>query len=104
MLIRLVRMRFRPETLETFEALFAQHKIAIRQVSGCLHLELHGDPGDPLVRYTLSHWDRQADLDAYRKSPLFGLVWPQTKALFSEAPQAYSLVHRETIVPNATQD
>ena len=38
--------------------------------------------------FTFSHWESEADLNAYRESALFGEVWPKTKALFYDKPQA----------------
>ncbi|MAC17280.1 MAG: hypothetical protein CMC97_03175 [Flavobacteriales bacterium] len=35
-------------------------------------------------------WEGEQALNAYRNSPLFGTVWPATKALFSEPPVARS--------------
>jgi quinol monooxygenase YgiN len=99
MIVRIVRMTFRPEALDAFQAIFDGSKAAIRAVPGCQHLALHGDASDPAVRYTYSHWDDQAALDAYRSSPLFGQVWPRTKALFAAKPQAFSLQLMEIVEP-----
>lgn len=97
MIVRIVRMEFSPETLASFDTLFARIRHKIRQQAGCQLLELHADPQHPTVRYTLSHWDSQADLDQYRHSPLFAQVWPETKALFAARPQAYSLSRIERV-------
>ncbi len=92
MILRIVRMEFRPDSIEAFDALFNAYSARISQAEGCLSLELHGDPGNPLVRYTHSHWEEETFLNAYRSSALFGEVWAQTKALFGARPQAFSLV------------
>jgi len=97
MIVRIVRMTFRPEEIQAFHEIFDSSKQKIRAFPGCQHLELHQDPADPRVRYTYSHWRSQDDLNAYRHSELFGQVWPRTKALFAEKPLAYSLQHMETI-------
>jgi quinol monooxygenase YgiN len=97
MIVRIVRMEFHPDNLETFQGIFDASKMAIRHFPGCLHLELHRDPRHPQVRYTYSHWRSQADLDAYRQSELFGSVWPRTKALFAAPPQAFSLERLEEV-------
>ncbi|MEO1448084.1 MAG: antibiotic biosynthesis monooxygenase [Bacteroidota bacterium] len=91
MIVRIVRMEFRPDSIAQFETLFTRIRHHIRQQPGCELLELHGDPGNPLVRYTLSHWQQESDLEQYRHSALFAQVWPETKALFGARPQAYSL-------------
>lgn len=99
MILRIVRMEFSAETLPLFTELFDQHKNAIRKVNGCQHLALHQDAQKPYVRYTYSYWDSQKELDAYRHSKLFGLVWPKTKQLFAAPPQAFSLLHLENVEP-----
>ncbi|MEM7656586.1 MAG: antibiotic biosynthesis monooxygenase family protein [Bacteroidota bacterium] len=97
MIVRIVRMEFRPEAVAEFHAIFEASKSHIRSFPGCTHLELHQDAQFPNVRWTYSHWEAQDRLDAYRQSELFGQVWPQTKALFAAKPQAFSLVLMETV-------
>lgn len=91
MITRIVRMSFRAEEKENFEAIFAASKGKIRAMPGCRYLSLHRDHHDPSVYYTLSKWDSQADLDGYRHSELFKATWAKTKALFKEKPSAHSL-------------
>ncbi|MEO0468799.1 MAG: antibiotic biosynthesis monooxygenase family protein [Bacteroidota bacterium] len=97
MIIRIVRMQFQADQLSAFQAIFDQSKASIRRFPGCLHLELHADQHDPSVRYTYSHWTSEEALNAYRKSDLFGAVWPKTKALFAGKPFAYSLIRLESV-------
>lgn len=97
MILRIVKMTFQKEKLAEFHQLFDQHKQHIRHQPGCQHLELHADPKDPRVRFTYSHWDSLAVLDDYRHSTLFGKVWPATKLLFAERPEAFSLQCLERI-------
>lgn len=84
-------MEFKESTIEAFESLFSAYQQQIRQQPGCQALELHGDPSHPYVRYTQSRWESEQALNAYRKSILFGEVWPRTKELFVGRPQAFSL-------------
>ena len=91
MIVRIVRMEFQAETIAEFDAMFSEIRLKIRQQPGCEHLELHSDPQNPLIRYTLSHWQEEKDLEQYRHSELFAQVWPRTKALFGGKPRAYSL-------------
>jgi quinol monooxygenase YgiN len=91
MLIRIVRMTFVPEQVPAFLALFRASEQCIRQQPGCRHLELWQDADQPAVYCTYSHWDDAAALDAYRKSALFGEVWPATKRLFAAPPVAFSV-------------
>ena len=91
MILRIVRMEFREDSIQAFDALFQRYCQSIRHVPGCTALELHEDPDNPLVRYTYSHWEGTEFLEAYRHSELFGKVWPETKILFGGKPRAYSL-------------
>ena len=96
-ILRIVRMEFTEATIEAFERLFDDHKSQIRRVPGCRSLQLHRDAVHPWVRYTYSTWDAVSDLEAYRHSDLFAEVWPATKQLFGDRPQAYSLQFVEQI-------
>jgi heme oxygenase (mycobilin-producing) len=92
MITRIVRMHFTEAGVDEFLQIFDANKLAIRNFPGCTHLQLLKDAEDPLVFTTLSHWNSEADLEAYRKSELFGSVWGRVKTLFSERTQAFSLV------------
>ncbi|MEM7369088.1 MAG: antibiotic biosynthesis monooxygenase [Bacteroidota bacterium] len=98
MITRIVRMEFQPHQLPTFRNIFDQSKASIRAFPGCHHLELHQDPHAAHILYTYSLWESEVALDQYRKSELFGKVWPKTKALFAAKPIAYSLHLLETVV------
>lgn len=91
MIIRVVRMTFAPAQVPAFLALFHSSFDRIRQQPGCQHLELWQDITAPAVYCTYSHWDNAEALDAYRKSALFGEVWPATKQLFAAPPVAFSV-------------
>ncbi|MET4107130.1 putative quinol monooxygenase [Hymenobacter sp. UYP22] len=100
MLIRIVRMTFHPERVPEFLALFQQSEDQIRNMPGCRFLELWQDIHEPTVYCTHSHWDSEDQLNAYRKSALFGQVWPATKALFAGPPLAFS-VQPATLPPHS---
>ncbi|SFQ00247.1 putative quinol monooxygenase [Hymenobacter arizonensis] len=91
MLFRIVRMTFDPARTAEFLTIFRDSEARIRQQPGCRHLELWQDADNPAVYCTYSHWDDAAALDAYRKSALFGEVWPATKRLFAAPPVAFSV-------------
>ena len=90
MLLRLIRMTFEPARAADFLAIYQASASRIRQQPGCQHLELWQDAGQPHVFCTYSHWDDEAALNAYRRSALFGEVWPATKRLFGAPPFACS--------------
>ncbi|WPR74162.1 antibiotic biosynthesis monooxygenase family protein [Algoriphagus sp. NG3] len=97
MLIRIVRMTFRPEAVEDFLENFNTHKNAIRNFSGCQHLELWQDENDKNIFLTHSHWESEEKLNQYRDSELFKSVWTFTKGLFLEKPQAFSSKKMEEV-------
>ena len=92
-IIRIVRMTFTKETLKQFEAIFKKHEKAIGDQPGCFKVELVKDSTNPLVRATVSRWDSEESLNEYRKSELFGEVWPETKRLFAAAPEVVSYLN-----------
>lgn len=91
-IIRIVRMTFSESCTADFEALFAKHSDAISAQSGCFYVELVTDALNPNVRTTISRWDNEESLNNYRKSELFGKVWPETKQLFSTPPDVISYI------------
>jgi autoinducer 2-degrading protein len=58
---------------------------------GILSLKLYQDEKNADVIFTHSTWLNKSSLDAYRKSELFGKVWPKTKVLFANDAIAWSL-------------
>ena len=100
MLIRIVRMTFVPEQVPAFLTLFHATKHRIRQQPGCRHLELWQDAESPNIYCTHSHWEDAEALNSYRKSALFGEVWPATKKLFAAPATAFS-VNSVTVVAYA---
>ena len=92
MLIRIVRMTFKPEEVEAFLAVFEGAKEKIRAVEGCCYLELWRDADQPNILMTHSHWENADALEAYRHSDLFKSTWAKTKPLFADRPQAFSAI------------
>lgn len=91
MIIRIVRMHFTEAGVEEFLEIFNRNKEAIRNFPGCSHLQLLKDVKDETIYTTLSHWDKEESLEAYRKSELFASVWGRVKTLFSERTVAFSM-------------
>lgn len=90
MLIRIVRMTFEPENVPAFLAIFHASAERIRQQPGCQSVELWQDQQNPAIYCTHSRWNDETALNAYRKSALFGEVWPATKRLFAASAVAFS--------------
>jgi quinol monooxygenase YgiN len=91
MLIRIVKMTFKPEDTSSFLVLFAGIKEKVRHFEGCEYLELLEDYDDLNSFTTYSKWCDEEALKAYRESELFASVWIKTKALFAKKPIAFSL-------------
>ena len=90
MVVRIVKMTFRKEKIDTFLSIFETYKKAIRQQPGCTHLKLIQDIHHPEIFCTYSHWESEDDLNNYRYSATFKEVWPLTKSLFLAKPEAWS--------------
>jgi len=95
MIIRVVKMHFREEAVETFLTLFERVHPLIAMFPGCTHLELWRDKTNPNIFFTYSHWDKEESLEKYRKSFLFKSTWAKTKALFAENAEAWTLEKRD---------
>jgi heme oxygenase (mycobilin-producing) len=90
MIKRFVKLTFQEDKIDDFLLIFEKSKQKIRAREGCCHVELLQMPSQPNVMFTLSLWDSEADLNAYRQSELFVTTWAATKALFSEKPEAWT--------------
>ena len=91
MLLRIVKMTFKPEETPRFLKLFDQIKEKIKNVEGCEYLELMEDYNDPNSFSTYSKWKNEEALTMYRNSDLFDRVWSQTKTMFAKKAIAFSL-------------
>ena len=90
MLIRLVRMYFRPDEVERFLTMYEQTRPIIASQPGCRSVQLVRQIDDPAAFATWSIWDDQAALDAYRRSEFFRSFWPEVRALFRAPAEAVS--------------
>ena len=91
MFVRIVKMDFNPENITAFLDIFNKNKSKIRAFKGCSFLELYRDKNVSNIFFTYSYWDDEAALENYRTSTLFTEVWSQTKVLFQNKPQAWSV-------------
>lgn len=98
MLIRIVKMTFKEESVETFLAFFNERKERIRHFPGCRHLELWQDKHHPNVYFTYSTWKSEEALDHYRYSEFFKETWSVTKTFFAARAEAYS-IRQVTVEP-----
>ncbi|PQJ72343.1 MULTISPECIES: putative quinol monooxygenase [Polaribacter] len=91
MFVRIVKMSFHKEHIESFLSIFEEKKTLIRASKGCTLLELYQDKTTPEIFFTYSYWEKEEDLETYRNSLLFKEVWAKTKALFNDKPLAWSV-------------
>jgi heme-degrading monooxygenase HmoA len=92
MIKRIVKMTFREDMVEAFICeVFEHSKDHIRAFSGCRSMELLQKTDESNVLFTLSVWESEAALAAYRHSELFKTTWAKTKALFAEKAEAWSV-------------
>lgn len=97
MFVRIVKMNFKESNIALFLENFNMNKQKIRNSKGCNLLELYRDKNDANTFFTYSYWESEADLEAYRNSELFKVVWGKTKALFNKKPDAWSVDKIESL-------
>ncbi len=97
MFVRIVKLTFKKENIASFGQIFEKTKHTIRNFEGCSFLELYQDRDNPMVFFTYSHWNTEGDLENYRNSDFFKKVWGETKLLFAERPEAWSVNKIETL-------
>jgi len=91
MFVRIVKLSFAEEHIDTFLANFETVKHQIRTFEGNQLLELYQDKHNSNVFFTYSYWNAESDLEHYRNSDLFKGVWAKTKPLFNAKPEAWSV-------------
>ncbi len=91
MFVRIVKMGFQEDKISEFLENFHQNKSKIRGFEGCEFLELYRDKHNTNRFFTYSYWKDEEALENYRNSELFKNVWANTKILFNEKPEAWSV-------------
>lgn len=95
MLIRIVKMGFKPDEIENFQNIFSANRHKIKGFDGCHHVELLRDVNNKTRFFTYSHWENETALEKYRHSEVFKGIWSETKKLFTEKPEAWSVEKQE---------
>ncbi|MGY0392215.1 putative quinol monooxygenase [Bizionia sp. KMM 8389] len=98
MIVRIVKLGFEEQHIDTFIDNFHANKQAIRNFEGCEFLELYRDKTNSNIFFTYSYWNSESDLENYRHSDLFKGIWAVTKPLFNMKPEAWSVDKLETLV------
>ncbi len=91
MIVRIVRMHFRPEVKEMVQQRLIEQAPKVRAFPGCLYLALHQDAENPAIFYSISHWESPHALEVYRQDALFQDFWAEIKAHFVQPAQAFTL-------------
>ncbi|CAN5172021.1 antibiotic biosynthesis monooxygenase [soil metagenome] len=92
MIVRIVKLTFRPDAVDDFIGVFNGVKSRIEAVPGCQSLRLYRDAQQENVFFTYSDWDNEESIEAYRQSELFEQIWGRAKLYFDGKPEAWSLV------------
>lgn len=91
MIIRIVKLHFAEAHIADFLAHFETVKQQVNSFPGCSGMKLLRGADDPCLVMTYSHWENADALENYRKSELFGTIWPNIKPWFDQKPDAWSV-------------
>lgn len=97
MFVRIVKLGFQPERIPEFLENFEKDKEKIRNFEGCRFLELYRDKNNTNQFFTYSYWQDEQSLENYRNSALFQKIWAQTKVMFNQKPEAWSVDKLESL-------
>ena len=89
--VRIVKMEFQEDKIDEFLTNFNSVNNKIRNQPGNRLLELYRDKQQNNIFFTYSYWEKEEDLNNYKKTELFKEVWAKTKVLFNAKPQAWSV-------------
>lgn len=90
MITRIVKMTFKRGCEQQFTAIFTKYSDKISSADGVQSVRLQQDINQPNIFFTLSEWEDESFLEAYRTSDLFKEVWSQVKPLFEAKAEAWS--------------
>jgi heme-degrading monooxygenase HmoA len=91
MIKRIVKLTFKADKVSNFLSIFYESEPLIKNVEGCLHVELLNDINHKSIYFTYSYWQSEQALNNYRDSELFKDIWSRTKILFDDKPEAWSV-------------
>ncbi|MCF8459542.1 MAG: antibiotic biosynthesis monooxygenase [Flavobacteriales bacterium] len=90
MITRIVHLTFQEHQVDEFFKIFDVSGPKIRACKGCKQLELVQDIYHPHMFFTISKWDSEESLEAYRNSEVFRGTWKKMKKLFSVPAHAWT--------------
>ncbi|MEK6492682.1 antibiotic biosynthesis monooxygenase family protein [Myroides odoratimimus] len=91
MFIRIVKLTLLENKVNDFLEHFDTIKDKVRHYPGCQFLEVYRDRVHSNIFFTYSYWEDESDLESYKKSEIFGEIWPYTKTLFKDKAEAWSV-------------
>ncbi len=91
MITRVVKLTFSTDKREVFLNYFETIKDDIRSRKGCIEVHAYENAHVKGMFFTISKWESEEHLNAYRESELFGKVWPTVKAWMIEKPEAWTM-------------
>ena len=97
MITRIVKLEVHQAAANQFLGYFEAVCHDIHAFEGCRGLELLNEVSSPGVFFTVSKWDNEEALNAYRDSTLFKTTWELVKPLFISKPLAWSLVVKKDL-------
>jgi quinol monooxygenase YgiN len=92
MITRIVKLEIHPDHALGFRQLFHEKQADIAASTGCHEVRLVHTLDNSSTHFTISIWDSEDDLNAYRYSDLFAEIWPTVKPWFIEKAVAWTTV------------
>ena len=85
-------MQLREGKANEFLSVFREVNREILKSPGCLSVSVNLDADDKDTVITLSRWENEQALQAYRASALFISTWRRVKPFFREKALAFSMI------------
>jgi len=96
MIKRIVRLTMKDAAAKvSFQEIYRSRNPLKNGVKGCREVKVMKDVNDDNVYYTVSTWEHNDDLEAYRASEYFAETWPMVKAQLSKRAEAFSMTETE---------
>ncbi len=88
MILRLVKLNIAQERREDFLSAVTEVFETVASSAGCLGIEILSSAEKPDTFLSLSRWESEAALEAYRNDTVFGTLWSTIKPWFSTPAEA----------------
>jgi len=99
MIKRIVKLTVKNASAKSeFEKIYQVRNPFKNGVKGCTSVKVMQDVNHKDVFYTVSLWDSNDDLEAYRQSDYFAETWPMVKAQLSKRAEAFSMTELDKAI------